>query len=273
MKTLHKKMVKVSLVPYGMFKREEPGIYFLIYHRVTGDLGLELDMPFPVFRKQIEHLAGGGNVVSFDSAVDILRSGQRPSRDLFVITFDDGYADLFSHVFPLIKDLSIPVILFPATGPLESGAIKVGRPFMNKGVDPVSWDQLGKVTESGLVTVGAHTHSHLDMTELSDEEICREMERSKGLFKERLGYSVKHFAYPKAIWNKRVEQIVRRYFETAVIGGGRKATVDGHQSYRIPRVPIRRSDGWIFFLAKTKGLIRAEEEVYSRLKGTYNMGQ
>ena len=44
-----------------------------------------------------------------------------------------------------------------------------------------------------------------------------------------------------------------------------KATAPGFNPYRIPRVPIRRSDGWLFFRAKTRGWLAREEAMYGRL--------
>ena len=49
------------------------------------------------------------------------------------------------------------------------------------------------------MTVGAHTHSHVDLSHAS-EQVCQdEMARSKGLVEDRLGVACRHFAYPWAV--------------------------------------------------------------------------
>jgi hypothetical protein len=86
------------------------------------------------------------------------------------------------------------------------------------------------------------------------------------LFRRRLGIEVRHFAYPKALWNPPVERLVAKYYASAVIGGGYKATTDDFNTYRIPRIPIRWSDGWFFFLAKMRGWLASEETLYVWLR-------
>jgi hypothetical protein len=56
--------------------------------------------------------------------------------------------------------------------------------------------------------------------------------------------------------------MVARYYETAVVGGGEEATSVAFQPYRIPRLPIRRSDGWRYFQAKVEGQMANEEAFY-----------
>ena len=42
--------LKIPVLLKNLFKYEgEPGLTYLIYHRVSGDLELELDLPRPLF--------------------------------------------------------------------------------------------------------------------------------------------------------------------------------------------------------------------------------
>ena len=65
----------------------------LIYHRVGGRSGLEVDLPAPAFETQMSLLARSGRVVSLDDALDALEAPVPPSRDPVVVTFDDGTGD------------------------------------------------------------------------------------------------------------------------------------------------------------------------------------
>jgi peptidoglycan/xylan/chitin deacetylase (PgdA/CDA1 family) len=128
-----------------------------------------------------------------------------------------------------------------------------------------SWDQLGEMVAGGLVTIGAHTHSHPDLVSLPDDLVRQELDTCIELFRKRLGYDVRHFAYPRGLWNERVEVLVKERFETAVIGTGRKAMPVAFDPYRIPRVPVRRSDGLLFFKLRTRGWLEPEERFYEWL--------
>ena len=161
MKSIARKSLKVPLVLKGLLQsKPNRGFSYLIYHSVSGHLPFELDLPFPIFRRQLEFLARTGQVKGYDEALTTLQSGQKPATDAFILTFDDGYREFYTHVFPLLRDLGLPAILFVTTGFVETG---VPYPILSRGcpgIHPVSWDMLGEMVELGLVTVGAHTHTH-----------------------------------------------------------------------------------------------------------------
>jgi peptidoglycan/xylan/chitin deacetylase (PgdA/CDA1 family) len=125
---------------------------------------------------------------------------------------------------------------------------------------------LGEMAESGLVTLGAHTHTHPLLTEIGEEQLEEELAKPIDLFQERLGIRPLHFCYPRAVWRPDIEGLVMRYYQSAVVGGGRRAETANFDRFRIPRLPIRRSDGWRFFRAKVDGRMANEEELYSHLR-------
>lgn len=248
---------------FGQPKRAD-GMSFLIYHRVAGALALELDISPTLFRRQMEWLSKARQVLAYDEAVARLRDGCAGTG--VVLTFDDGYRDFYTTVFPLLREFDLRAILFVTTGFVEDGT---PYPLMSaRGVDapPVTWDMLGEMAESGIVMLGAHTHTHPVLVGQPPNRVAEELERPLDLFRQRLGLRPVHFAYPKAIWNREVEATVACYYATAVVGGGAAAVPAGFHAYRIPRVPVRRSDGWWFFRAKLNGWLAGEEPIVDRLR-------
>lgn len=240
------------------------GAAFLIYHRVAGTLALELDIGPALFRRQMAWLAATRQVIAYDEAVTRLRNGS--DEPGVVLTFDDGYRDFYTEVFPVLREYALPATLFVTTGFVEDGT---PYPMMSvRGVEvaPVTWEMLGEMAESGLVTLGAHTHTHPVLAGQAPGRVAEELERPLELFQRRLGLRPRHFAYPKAIWDGAAEAAVARCYATAVIGGGAAATPARFNAYRIPRVPVRRSDGWWFFRAKLNGWLAGEEPMYERLR-------
>ena len=57
-------------------------------------------------------------------------------------------------------------------------------------------DEVTSMDHSGLVSIGAHTHSHNSLAILTESQVEEEMIRSKTLLEELLGKTVRHFAYP-----------------------------------------------------------------------------
>jgi len=63
--------------------------------------------------------------------------------------------------------------------------------------EPLTWEQIGKMNASGLVTFGSHTGSHAILTRLQPPDITRELVCSKEIIESRLGISCKFFSYPE----------------------------------------------------------------------------
>jgi peptidoglycan/xylan/chitin deacetylase (PgdA/CDA1 family) len=272
MKWMARKAAKTPLLASGIIrqslrqKARSGGCSFLLYHRVDGKLPLELDLNAALFQRQAALLAASRRVIGYEEALKRLEHPEDGDEPSYVLTFDDGYLDFYTCVFPLLKQYDLPAILFVTTGFVEEGT---PYPMLsNPGVDvkPVTWDMLGEMTESGLVTLGAHTHTHPVLTGKPRPEIEEELVRPLELFERRLGLRPLHFAYPRAEADAEVRLLVALHYASAVAGGGRRAQPEEFDRHNIPRIPIRRSDGWQFFRAKLRGWLDDEEPMYDWLR-------
>jgi peptidoglycan/xylan/chitin deacetylase (PgdA/CDA1 family) len=95
----------------------------LAYHRVADPYLQGFDAFLPnvsatpeMFAWQMDYAAARFNVVALDRFVSWLVGGtDLPSRPL-LITFDDGYADNFTHALPVLTQRRLPAVLFLTTG-------------------------------------------------------------------------------------------------------------------------------------------------------------
>ena len=241
------------------------GLFFLTYHKVDGASGLELDIAAAQFRRQMAYLAQRMKVVSLDQALSFLDAGLPLTDDLYVLTFDDGFRDFYTQAFPILQQHGLPAVLYVNTGFVETGITYPLEPIGRRDV-PVTWGMLAEMADSGLVTLGAHTHTHPLLVDQPDDRIEEELGLPIDLIRRRTGMVARHFAYPLAVWDTRTEDLVKRYYASAAIGTGQIAYPGQVDPYRIPRISIRRSDSWRFFQAKVHGLMEREEVIYSRLK-------
>jgi peptidoglycan/xylan/chitin deacetylase (PgdA/CDA1 family) len=120
--------------------------------------------------------------------------------------------------------------------------------------------------QSGLVTVGAHTHSHPDLRRLAEETITSELDRSNNSISERTGVFPKHFAYPKGWWAGQAHEAVSDRYLTATLGAGEPITQTS-QLHLLHRVPVQRSDIGLLFGRKMLTGGRMENRVRRRLRG------
>jgi peptidoglycan/xylan/chitin deacetylase (PgdA/CDA1 family) len=251
--SLARKAVKAAVLPGGIVSRRRSGdVVILLYHSV-GAGGGEIDMPARLFERQLAMLAERERVLTLDQAVAGSHDGG------VVVTVDDGYRDFHDTVLPLLVRYHVPAVLYQATG------MVAGESSAPAAAKALTWSQLGEAVATGLVTVGAHTHGHTDLSRAS-ERVCRdEMARSKDLIEDRLGVACRHFAYPWAVASPTADRIARSLFETAALDAWRSNRAGAMDPWRLGRTPVLASDGLAFFRAKVQGRLDGEALAYRLL--------
>jgi peptidoglycan/xylan/chitin deacetylase (PgdA/CDA1 family) len=95
-------------------------ILILSYHRVVDDFAGELRRSIPglltsrqTFRRHLEEAHRQGyRLSSLEDALEVLSGRRREGRDLCVVTFDDGYRDVYRHAFPVLRAMGVPAIVY-----------------------------------------------------------------------------------------------------------------------------------------------------------------
>jgi peptidoglycan/xylan/chitin deacetylase (PgdA/CDA1 family) len=129
MKVGLKRTTAAVLAPCGVLRlggRAKPWartqLLLLGYHRViplaeghAGDMELISATP-QEFAWQMEYLRERFEPVTFAEIADALDgNGALPKRAVSV-TFDDGFADVYEHAFPILRRLAMPATVFVSTG-------------------------------------------------------------------------------------------------------------------------------------------------------------
>jgi peptidoglycan/xylan/chitin deacetylase (PgdA/CDA1 family)/O-antigen ligase len=248
--SIARKAAKALVLPAGVRGRRRSGdLVILLYHRV-GTGSREIDLPLESFEDQMAMLADRGIVVPLDRAL--------AAEGGVVVSFDDGSRDFHQHALPVLARHGIPAVLYLATsgvagrGPSANGAL--------------TWTQLQEAAGSGLVSVGSHTHGHVDLSRASTAMAEEEMRRSKELIEDRLQRPCRHFAYPWAVASPASDRVARRLFDSAAVDAWRTNRRGRIDPYRLGRVPVLRSDGDLFFRAKVAGMLDTEAALYRFLR-------
>ena len=154
----------------------KPGI--LMYHRVVPcdkvSSGIELpswNVTPQQFREQLTGLlASGYQPWSLSRLVETATAGEHIPDNVFVITFDDGYANNCTHALPILKELKVPATIFLATNYIDSAEPFPFDDWSRKGLSaehPDTWraltmDECHQLLDSGVIEFGSHTHTHED---------------------------------------------------------------------------------------------------------------
>lgn len=238
--------------------RAATGATLLIYHRVGGGSRDELDLPAAAFARQVDELAKH-RVVSLDAALDDLAAGV--SAPSVVLTFDDGFADVHANAWPILREHGLPFTIYLATAFMGAQMRWEGSTAGGTG-SGLTWEQLGEMVESGLCTIGNHTHDHVPPDQLDE----RQLDAANAAIEAHLGIRSRHFTYPWGVSVPSMEPAMRERFRSASTGQlGRN--LPGVDPMRLRRVPVRQSDPDSFFAAKLRGNL-VPERGYAALVST-----
>jgi peptidoglycan/xylan/chitin deacetylase (PgdA/CDA1 family) len=155
--------------------REKRAFGVLMYHRVASP---PPNWPKPTwnvppwrFERQLEGLlARGWRPCALSQVMECLRRDLPIPRKTFVVTFDDGYANVLHQAYPILTRLSIPATVFLATAYIDSNQpfpcddwSVAGQPGVPSDCwRPLTTEECRRLTANGLIELGAHTHTHAD---------------------------------------------------------------------------------------------------------------
>jgi len=128
------------------------------------------------------------------------------------------------------------------------------RKHSSSAFDPLSPEDVMRLSSSPLITIGSHTHCHSILTQLTPPEIRKTIQQSLGLLREWANKTIAHFSYPNGDYNRAVLDIVKEFgMKTAVTTRqGRWTTATNF--LEIPRIGIGGYDTAEVFKARVSGV-------------------
>ena len=151
--------------------------------------------------------------ISLDELVQALESGDGCPENGVVVTFDDGFAEVYEHAMPILRRLQIPATVF-----VVSEAIAGSNVWMTEENFPerriLSKQQLTHLRDEGFC-IGSHSRTHPRLTALNKDDLEKEIRISKSILEDTLNVEISYFAYPYGAHNDSVLK--------AVIAAGHRA--------------------------------------------------
>lgn len=190
------KKIKIPIIMY----------HYVEYVKDINDIiKKRLDINPTLFERQLKTLAEAGYQTYFVKNIpDIIEGKINYSTKSAVLTFDDGYEDFYTVVFPILKKYKMKATIYIIYE-------FVGRKgFMNQ-------KEIKEVLGSGLIELGSHTLDHIYLKLAPQSVAKKQVIESKKKLEELFGVEVKTFAYPYGAFSKITVDFVKEAGYTAAV--------------------------------------------------------
>lgn len=161
----------------------------------------------------------------FSCFADINGVLEKPAAKRIALSFDDGYDNLYTVAYPLLKEKGVPFTVFIA----PSFIGKAG--YLTK-------DQLLELAQDPLVTVGSHGLTHLALKGQSAEIQERELMESKARLEDLTGAPVDLLAYPNGQADDTTFAVLQQKnaYRYAFLAAGGGISTFSREHFAMPRL-------------------------------------
>lgn len=248
------------LFAISKFPKKQFGASILAYHSVAINNVFFTVKP-ENFSRQLDIIKNSKlSVIKLSELVFKLKSGQ-DIKNCVCLTFDDGYKDNFTNVFPVLNKYNFPATIFLITGRIGQTSIASdGTIFemLNPG-------EIKKMHESGLVEFFPHTRNHPKLTELELNTAIEEIENSYNDLVSLVGETKKILAYPKGRYNNNHIEYLKNNNWLAAVSTQDGLILGSENIYFLKRNSVDRSTSLCAFKIK----ISSRLDIYMKLRGIF----
>jgi len=239
-------------------------VQILTYHKINDDFDWGITRQrVNQFERGIKFLCDQGyRTVSLEEDLKPAKA----SDQKVVITFDDGYEDVYSNAFPILQKYGFTAFVFVITGfvgKYNSWDYNLGR----RRKRHLSWKQIKEMSKYGF-GFGSHTVNHPDLTKIDPLSggVEYELRKSKEVLEDKLGNEVVFLSYPFGRYNQFVQEEAKRLGYKRAYALCSKNTEDGFQPFAQNRwgiylfdspltLKIKLDRGRLFWIEDLKGRI------------------
>lgn len=221
--------------------RHPPGpveVPILLYHRIRSQGNTRYILPVSEFRAQVKALHQAGyQSVTISQVAQVMRAGGVLPEKPVVITFDDGYLDIYENAFPILEEYGFTAVVYIITGTVGTD---LSYGYMQA-------EELKELVKAGW-EIGSHSVSHTNLAE-SRLGIRAELRDSKQTLEDLLEIKILSFSYPYAITNDWIKKRVEEYGYTSAVGVGLPIRHTPEHLYYLSRREVYRGTSVRAFLA------------------------
>jgi peptidoglycan/xylan/chitin deacetylase (PgdA/CDA1 family) len=190
-----------------------------------------------------------------------------PTGHHIAIAFDDAFANLLEHAFPLLQQHNIPSTLFVPTAYFDTtaGWLKNSQ-HPTRDMRIMSAAEISQLSEQHI-HIGSHSVSHCDLRKATPEALRQELYNSKQTLEKLCQQPITTIAYPYGYYNDAVLSESKKAGYTRVFTA--EHTLDS-TDFLFDRIPTYPEDSLLVLRLKVLGAYAWQptlEEWIEKVKG------
>lgn len=206
----------------------------LMYHYVSvppvaaNAVRRDLSVPPDIFDQEMRYLSEQGyQTIQLRDLVSYFETGAQLPPKPIILTFDDGYADHYTNVFPTLKDFGFTGTFFIITQFADQGA----NGYM-------TWEQIQELAANGM-EIGTHTIDHrANLAGLSVNTQRRTIQPARDALQEYVPNPSPVFAYPAGSYDHNTLDLLRELGYAAAVTTKQGVVQQSTQSLELKRLRV-----------------------------------
>jgi peptidoglycan/xylan/chitin deacetylase (PgdA/CDA1 family) len=151
---------------------------------------------------------------------------KRPTGDMVIVTFDDGYADQYTRAFGILERNRAHATFFITTG-------NVGK------LNHLTWRDIGIMQRAGM-SFGGHSVNHIDLAQLSPAQQSRQIDGCITALEAHLHSTPVAYAYPSGAFDRTTEALLASSPIELAFTTDPVFELHDDPQYEIPRIRVLR---------------------------------
>ena len=184
---------------------ENVNVPVLMYHAVSDDLWgyWDLFVSPQTIEEELLYLQENGFETIWFEDLSHVEDYEKP----VILTFDDGYDDNYTELFPLLQKYNAKATIFVIPK-------AIGTPHK------MTAEQVQELSRSGLVSIQSHTYSHGNLSTMDEETLIFEMEESQKYLAALTGQVPYAVCYPEGTRSELSIEVAGRYYDYGLLMNG-----------------------------------------------------
>ena len=184
---------------------ENVNVPVLMYHAVSDDKWgyWDLFVSPQTIEEELQYLQENGYETIWFEDLSHIEDYEKP----VILTFDDGYDDNYTELFPLLQKYNAKATIFVIPKAIGTA-------------HKMTAEQIYELSQSGLVSIQSHTYSHGNLSTMDEETLIFEMEASKNYLAALTGQVPYAVCYPEGTRSELSIEVAGRYYDYGLLMNG-----------------------------------------------------